>query len=694
MNRSIKIALPVVFLILIALVVFIMIVRVRSPKHMGESDYSSFIESDKNSYATTIGERVEVPLKIMNQGKTTWIPVGENPYYLSYHLLDENGQIIRFDNRRFILPKKIYPGQKIDMIIIVRSPLEPGEYILEFDLLREGLFWFKDQGSQTSEITLSVKEKIWPEDEFTLGLDYGKYTRYSSSIKELNLIFNLMRLTLEKNAVEFSGKTGKIHGFSAGSEYPQIWLRDSNSVIGVAKYFYGEDYLISWLEEILAYQEQNGSLNDWIDAHGKTDKNTTETDQESGAVQAAFQIYKIFGPRWLEKPVTGERIIDRLERALMFVLNARLSPQYGLVTGAHTADWGDVDMVDADQQAIYVDERTHWTADIYDQSMFFQACSNLAEMMDALDKTKRGFFWREKARSIKENTDRWLWQEDKGFYRVHIHLDSLSHDFDEDDMFAMGGNTQAIISGLANEEQSRRIIQEALERQEKFHISTISGTLLPPYPKNLFKHPLLDDPYEYQNGAQWDWFGGRLVHAMFTNGFSSIAKEKLMEIISKNVTNRGFFEWDNRAGVGRGSDFYAGSAGSLGKALIEGYFGIHLKHNHLSIEPKLRKDSAKIHIYQPATDIYVSYQYVFDEKNNKLTLDFNSNFPQKGIIKTLIPWSRSSDKKSHLEKLFNVFIDGKKIRHRLERKNEDIYIVIESDFNSRRLEILCMEPCT
>jgi len=74
-----------------------------------------------------------------------------------------------------------------------------------------------------------------------------------------------------------------------------------------------------------------------------------------------------------------------------------------------------------------------------------------------------------------------------------------------------------------------------------------------------------------------------------------------------------------------------------------------------------------------------------------LTLKYNSNFPHKGIIKTLIPWSFSPDKKPHLEKLFNVFIDGKKIKHRLERKNEDIYIVVESDFNSRRLEILYME---
>ena len=75
------------------------------------------------------------------------------------------------------------------------------------------------------------------------------------------------------------------------------------------------------------------------------------------------------------------------------------------------------------------------------------------------------------------------------------------------------------LSGLAEEEKSRRIILEALRRQEKFHISTISGTLLPPYPKKLFKHPLVDDPFEYQNGAQWDWFGARLIYAMFQQGF-------------------------------------------------------------------------------------------------------------------------------------------------------------------------------
>jgi hypothetical protein len=142
----------------------------------------------------------------------------------------------------------------------------------------------------------------------------------------------------------------------------------------------------------------------------------------------------------------------------------------------------------------------------------------------------------------------------------------------------------------------------------------INQAALPPYPKNFFKHPLLDDPYKYQNGAQRDWFGGRMIYAMFENGFSEIAKEKLSEIVQKNLKNRGFFEWDNREGVGMGSDFYAGSAGSMGKALIEGYFGIKTERNALSIEPKLGKDSGEVHVYQPANNIFVDYEYTFDEK--------------------------------------------------------------------------------
>lgn len=53
-------------------------------------------------------------------------------------------------------------------------------------------------------------------------------------------------------------------------------------------------------------------------------------------------------------------------------------------------------------------------------------------------------------------------------------------------------------------------------------------------------------------------------------------------------------------GLGMGSDFYCGSAGSLGKAVFEGYLGIKIKKGSLSLEPRLGRVNAKVHVYRPA----------------------------------------------------------------------------------------------
>jgi len=123
---------------------------------------------------------------------------------------------------------------------------------------------------------------------------------------------------------------------------------------------------------------------------------------------------------------------------------------------------------------------------------------------------------------------------------------------------------------------------------------------------------MLDEPYEYRNGGQWDWFGGRLVTAMFESGFALEAKKKLSEIASKNMANAGFFEWDSKDGTGQGSRHFPGSAGAIGQALFEGYFGIHLERDFLTLEPKLGEDSGRIHVYQPATDTFAAYDYAFE----------------------------------------------------------------------------------
>jgi len=518
-------------------------------------------------------------------------------------------------------------------------------------------------------------------------LEAGAFTDFRSSVREFGELFKLIRSTLNRNKVTFQGKTGPVSGFAAGSAYPQIWLRDASTIIPASRFLYETPFLRSWIEEHLAFQRADGSLEDWIDSRGKADKNTTETDQETSAVRAAAAVTKLIGPDWLAKNIRGETVLARLTKALDFVLLNRFDKGHGLITGAHTADWGDVDMNAPDQRAIYVDGATHWTCDIYDQSQFHAAALDLAWMLDAGGQGSKAGSWREKAELIRKNADRWLWQEDKGFYRVHIHLDALKHAFDEDAMFPMGGNAEAVISGLASEDKSRRIFESALARQKQYSISTVSGALLPPYPMGTFKHPMVDQPYEYQNGGQWDWFGGKLVAAMFERGFSRPAREKLLEIAEKADANIVLYEWDSPAGKGQGSAFYSGSAGSLGLALIEGYFGFKISRDSLSLEPKLGEDAATVHVYLPAADVFAAYSYQWDGRAGLMTLRFNSSVAGRGTVKLLIPWVKDAAAGVERPAASDVRLDGAKAAFRTEVIHHDALLTVETDFKNHVLTV-------
>jgi len=503
-------------------------------------------------------------------------------------------------------------------------------------------------------------------------------TTFRTSVPEIHSLWQLIRATLGANRVAFAGRSGPVSAFSAGRLYPQVWIRDAATTIQASRYYSPEGEIVSWLEELLAFQEAGGGLPDWFDSRGRSDKNTTETDQEASAILAAARAVEILGPGWLEKKIAGRPILDRLDLALSFVLEQRFDPERGLVKGAHTADWGDVGMEDAAQTAIYAGRGTRWTADIYDQSMFYGAARALAGMLRQAGRPERADFWTRRAESVREAADRLLWQESRGFYRVHVHLDALVHPFDEDDMFAMGGNAEAVVSGLAGPEKAVRIIRTALARQEAFRMPTIGATLLPPYPKGTFKHPMVDDPYEYQNGGLWDWFAGRLVRAMFDHGYSASARAKLLEIARKNIAAGGLHEWDAPDGSGRGSPIFAGSAGSLAAAVVEGYFGVRLTRDGCRLEPRLAEDGARVFFRLPASGGSAAYEYSWNPAERQVTFRYESPSSRPGGIRLLLPRALS-------EAELDVRRDGRPVPFSIERSGEDVLLVLETDFDPHTL---------
>jgi hypothetical protein len=90
----------------------------------------------------------------------------------------------------------------------------------------------------------------------------------------------------------------------------------------------------------------------------------------------------------------------------IFLMNHRYNDKYGLIWGATTADWGDVQP--EHDWGVYLTEDTHYAIDIYDNAMFLIAMENFMELVPE----KKGK-WQSVFDQIFENTRENLWDDEK-----------------------------------------------------------------------------------------------------------------------------------------------------------------------------------------------------------------------------------------------------------------------------------------
>lgn len=533
---------------------------------------------------------------------------------------------------------------------------------------------------------------------------------YASGNRALDAIQPHLVAVLEANRKGFQGRSGRVRGFGAGSTYPQIWVRDSATLVPITRFGYPRAYLDSWLEEFLCHQQPSGELLDWV-ASGKPghfradaphvkevyrsgamvlagDRNTTELDQESSAVQAAHEVVRITGDLgWLRKDVAGQPVLDRLDRALSYVWREHRHEGTGLLENAMTADWGDVSPSHADQRAIYLDDATPVVVGLYTNALFVRAADCLAELHDLTQAPVPAALWRGRAAEIRLAIDRDLWQADKGFYRMQLPVAGPSDRTATDtaDIFALGGNALAVLYGIAGPRKTRSIVNVAEERAAALGVSTVAGTLLPPFPDGFFQHPILRDAFQYQNGGQWDWIAGRMVLAAFQQGQAEWARRHLAHIAARIDAAGGLFEWYTRDGRPMGSPRYAGNAGALGAAIYQGLYGIDLSASGLRLDVRLGSSSGEIRLHEPSTGTTVAYRHEFDAVAAVSHLHILSNAPGEGPLALLIPREMSSPlrvRKDGRDQAFHVNVFG-----------DDRYVALgNSDWRGHQYEIAWRRP--
>ena len=138
-------------------------------------------------------------------------------------------------------------------------------------------------------------------------------------------------------------------------------------------------------------------------------KNTVETDQETSLIQIVGKYIRKTGDKSiLQQDVAGRTVMNRMEGMVDYLLRERYNEEYGLLFGAMTADWGDVQP--NDDFGCDFNELSSRAIDVYDNAMFIIALDYLKEMSDdASAKTK----WQNLRDKIAQNVRKHLWDDAK-----------------------------------------------------------------------------------------------------------------------------------------------------------------------------------------------------------------------------------------------------------------------------------------
>ena len=371
-------------------------------------------------------------------------------------------------------------------------------------------------------------------------------------------------------------------GFYAGSGYQMVWSRDLNTFIELSC----EEYDVKIIRENLLmffhFQQENGEMLDgyvpreaftWGDPHTYESatapghigfKNTVETDQETSLIQAISKYISKTGDKSiLEEDVAGKTVYDRLVFAIDYLLNERYSEKYGLITGATTFDWGDVQVEGG--TVVDIDSLTHWSIDIYDNAMLAIALSDMEKMTkNPADKER----WTKLHNQIISNSKKYLWDAEKMKFipHIYIHGSPFPEDFDENAIHYHGGTAVAIEAGMLSKDEIAAVLAQMKENVKLSGAPSIGLTVYPPYPKEVLGRNV-SAPYDYQNGGDWTWFGGRMIQQLIANGFVEEAYELAQPMFSRVVKNNDFYEWYKIDGTPAGSAEFKGSAGVLAKSI-------------------------------------------------------------------------------------------------------------------------------
>ena len=103
------------------------------------------------------GQEYEAEVMVKNTGLSFWESLGSRRTNLGTHWLNrDTGEIVIWDGNRGLLDEDMEYEDESVVKITIQAPEEPGRYILQYDMVHEGVSWFSDKGVIPFEVNIDV----------------------------------------------------------------------------------------------------------------------------------------------------------------------------------------------------------------------------------------------------------------------------------------------------------------------------------------------------------------------------------------------------------------------------------------------------------------------------------------------------------------------------------------------------------
>jgi hypothetical protein len=137
----------------------------KEPHALPEGGFKAQITLPAPPAKLRAGQQERVQVKVRNASDVFWWARGgeqndrsDNKFYLAAgdRWLKADGSLVTDMDGRHGLLTDLKPGEETEVPLLVTAPKEPGEYILEVDLVQEQVGWFSEKGSPTARAKVTV----------------------------------------------------------------------------------------------------------------------------------------------------------------------------------------------------------------------------------------------------------------------------------------------------------------------------------------------------------------------------------------------------------------------------------------------------------------------------------------------------------------------------------------------------------